>query len=175
MGKIIGGGLPVGAVGGRAEIMSAVFDPRAGKAKVGHGGTYNANPLTMAAGAAAMRLFDRPAFERLSALGARLREGLAEAVRISGAPAMVRGAASLAGIYQVCPKGEDYRALYAARAARPDAAQRTQAFFRHMLNHGVLMGASGIFVLSTAHTEADVDRVIEESLVALRSLDRLAA
>src|SRR5204863_7713672 len=86
MGKVIGGGLPVGAVGGAAELMSALFDPRNGKPKLGHGGTFNANPMTMAAGAAAMRLFDEPAFDRLSVLGERLRSGLREVIRIAGAP-----------------------------------------------------------------------------------------
>jgi glutamate-1-semialdehyde 2,1-aminomutase len=50
LGKVIGGGLPIGAVGGRADIMEAVFDPRAGRTKMTHGGTFHANPMTMAAG-----------------------------------------------------------------------------------------------------------------------------
>src|SRR6266508_1615196 len=75
MGKIIGGGFPVGAVGGRAEVM-AVFDPTGGSTAVPHGGTFNGNPVTMAAGLAAMTLLDRPAFERLDDLGAKLRASL---------------------------------------------------------------------------------------------------
>src|SRR5207247_9029396 len=75
LGKIIGGGFPVGAVGGRAEVM-AVFDPRGGKPLVPHGGTFNANPVTMAAGLAAMRLLDEKAFERLDELGRTLRSGV---------------------------------------------------------------------------------------------------
>ncbi|HET6509704.1 MAG TPA: aminotransferase class III-fold pyridoxal phosphate-dependent enzyme [Baekduia sp.] len=75
LGKIIGGGLPVGAIGGRAEIMDA-FDPRRDDA-VGHGGTFSANPVTLAAGTTAMRLLDATAIDRLNALGDALRERLA--------------------------------------------------------------------------------------------------
>lgn len=175
MGKVIGGGLPVGAVGGPAEIMSALFDPRPGKAKLGHGGTYNANPMTMAAGAAAMRLFDRAAFERLSGLGERLREGLREVVRITGAEAMVRGQASIAGLFHTPAASATYRDVVASRKQHPEAGRRAASFFHHMLNNGVLMGAPGFFVLSTALTEADIDYVLEQALVAMRNMDRVPA
>src|SRR5207302_7285007 len=82
-GKIIGGGFPVGAVGGRAEVMS-VFDPRSGKPAVPHGGTFNANPVTMAAGLAAMRLLDEKAFDRLDEVGGKLRSGMAACFERAG-------------------------------------------------------------------------------------------
>ncbi|TPE64953.1 aspartate aminotransferase family protein [Sandaracinobacter neustonicus] len=167
MGKIIGGGLPVGAVGGSAEIMSAVYDQREGKARVSHGGTYNANPLTMAAGVAAMRLFDRPAFERLNRLGDRLRDGLTAVVEATGADAMVRGAASIAGLFHARGGGQTYRELAKVRMDNPDMSRKAELFFHHMLNNGVLMGGPGFFILSTAHTEADVDHVIEQAGRAL--------
>ena len=73
LGKIIGGGFPVGAVAGRADVM-AVFDPtRGGPPAAPHGGTFNANPVTMAAGLAAMRLLTREVYGRLDDLGAKLR------------------------------------------------------------------------------------------------------
>jgi glutamate-1-semialdehyde aminotransferase len=65
---------------------------------------------------------------------------------------------------------EDYRSLLAARAANPAAQKRAERFFRILLNEGVMIGASGLFVLSTALTEADIDQVIEASLKALRTL-----
>jgi glutamate-1-semialdehyde 2,1-aminomutase len=89
-GKIIGGGFPVGAVGGRADVM-AVFDPRGGKPAVPHGGTFNANPVTMAAGLAAMRLLDEPAYARLDELGETLRRGFRAAWSARGCPAPSRG------------------------------------------------------------------------------------
>ena len=175
LGKIIGGGLPVGAVGGSAEIMTAVFDPRGGKAKVSHGGTYNANPLTMAAGAVSMRLFDRAAFDRLSGLGDRLRKGLAEAASAAGATARVTGAASIVGLFHMSGSGETFRDMAKARMENPEAGRKAEHFFRHMLDNGVLMGAPGFFVLSTALTEADIDHVINEAHVAFSTLRKAAA
>ena len=176
MGKIIGGGLPVGAVGGSETVMSSLFDPRFGPPKMTHGGTFNANPLTMAAGAAAMRLFDRAAFDRLSGLGERLRKGLKEAVKLTGAEAFVRGEASIAGLFQGTePAGPTYRDLVLSRKTNRNRAPRTDLFFRHMLNNGVLMGAPGYFVLSTALTEADIDYVIEQSVGAFRAMMSEAA
>lgn len=175
MGKIIGGGLPVGAVGGSAEVMSAVYDQRNGKARVTHGGTYNANPLTMAAGVAAMRLFDRPAFDRLNALGDRLRAGLNDAIAATGARAMVRGAASIAGLFHTVASGQTYRDMVRASMATPDMGAKAEIFFRHMLNNGVLMGGPGFFVLSTAHTEADIDHVVEQAHEAFKLIEKRAA
>jgi len=170
LGKVIGGGLPVGAIGGRAEIMEAVFDPRGGRPKMNHGGTFNANPMTMAAGAAAMTLLDRAAFDRLSGLGDRLRKGLKEAVSIAGVPATVRGATSMTSLFHLEADLPTYRHVVEAMTSHPDARKRAQSFFRYLLNHGVMIGAPGLFVLSTALTETDIDRVCQVALEALRSL-----
>lgn len=170
LGKIIGGGLPVGAVGGRADIMTAVYDPRPGRPRVSHGGTFNANPMTMAAGVAAMTLFDREAFDRLSRLGDRLRAGLREAIALSGAPATVRGATSMTSLMHIEEPPTTYRELAAAMQAHPQARERAQTFFQHLLGRGVMIGAPGLFVLSTALDEADIDKVVELSLEALRRL-----
>ncbi|HEY0105785.1 MAG TPA: aspartate aminotransferase family protein [Rhizomicrobium sp.] len=170
MGKIIGGGLPVGAVGGRADIMTKLFDPR-GPAKLSHGGTFNANPMTMAAGVAAMELFDRAAFDRLSALGERLRAGLREAIRIAKVPGTVGGATSMVSLFHMDVQVATYRDAVAARRGNAQAGIRAETFFRHMLNHGVLMAAPGFFVLSTAITEDEVDHTIETALTALRSIE----
>jgi glutamate-1-semialdehyde 2,1-aminomutase len=175
LGKVIGGGLPIGAVGGRADVMTALFDPRNGRPKLAHYGTFNANPMTMAAGSVAMRLFDRAAFDRLSAMGDRLRNGLSEAIRISGARAIVGGATSMISLAHIGAETPTYRDVVAAATAYPDAIACSERFFRTMLNNGVLMGAGGSFVLSTALTEADIDRVCDTALGALRALDRLAA
>ena len=79
MGKIIGGGFPVGAVAGNAEIMS-VFDHRTGE-KIHHGGTYNGNPVTMAAGYETMRLMTENEYGRLAELGEVLRGNLSEMLK----------------------------------------------------------------------------------------------
>jgi glutamate-1-semialdehyde 2,1-aminomutase len=168
LGKVIGGGLPIGAVGGRADIMTAVFDPRPGRPRVSHGGTFNANPMTMAAGVAALTLLDREAFDRLTALGERLRDGLREAVALSGAPATVRGATSMTSLFHVEGELPTYRHFVRAMQSHPEARDRAQKFFAHLLSRGVMIGAPGLFVLSTALTEADIDHIVEVSLDALR-------
>jgi glutamate-1-semialdehyde 2,1-aminomutase len=170
LGKVIGGGLPVGAVGGRAEIMTAVFDPRPGRPRVSHGGTFNANPMTMAVGVAALTLLDRAAFDRLTALGDRLRAGLREAVKLSGAPATVRGATSMTSLFHVEGELPTHRHMVDAMQAHPEARTHAQAFFQHLLTRGVMIGAPGLFVLSTALTEGDIDHVIDVSLEGLRKL-----
>src|SRR3954466_12843594 len=80
LGKIMGGGFPVGAVAGGEDFM-AVFDPRHGKPALPHGGTFSANPVTMRAGIAAMQLLDDAAFARLDAMGEAVRSGINEAFR----------------------------------------------------------------------------------------------
>lgn len=174
MGKVIGGGLPVGAVGGRADIMTALFDPRGGRPKLNHGGTFNANPMTMAAGVVAMQLFDRAAFDRLSALGDRLRAGLNEAIKVAGVEATVKGSASMTSLFHARGEVHTYRDAAALMQANPQARARGEAFFRYMLNNGVMIGAQGFFVLSTALTEDDIDQVCDIALNGLRSLDMLA-
>lgn len=94
LGKIIGGGFPVGAIAGKREIM-AVFDPRHGKPSLPHGGTFSANPVTMRAGLAAMELLDRNAFARLDAIGEEVRKGINDAFRRHGVPGSAVGLGSL--------------------------------------------------------------------------------
>jgi glutamate-1-semialdehyde 2,1-aminomutase len=170
MGKIIGGGLPIGAVGGRRSLMTAVFDPRGG-GKLAHNGTFNANPLTMAAGIAALEHFDEPAFDRLSVLGQRLRDGLNEALRISGRRGQVTGAASMAALLLTDAKIENYRDMVGEMMRDATLMPRTEKMFRHFLNNGVVMASQGFFVLSTAITEAEVDHTVETALSGLRALD----
>ncbi|NNM61000.1 MAG: aspartate aminotransferase family protein [Steroidobacteraceae bacterium] len=169
LGKIIGGGLPIGAVGGRADLMDQLFDPRVG-AKLAHAGTFNANPLTMAAGVAAMKHFDETAFDRLGMLGERLRTGLREALRISGRAGTVTGAASMIGLFMTDSKIHNYRDLVTALIADPGIKRRGDALFRQLLNRGVFMGSQGFFVLSTANTAAEIDRIIEAVADSLRFL-----
>lgn len=170
LGKIIGGGLPVGAVGGRADVMTEVFDPRH-HAKVSHGGTFNANPMTMAAGVAALELLDRAAFDRMTALSERLRAGLREAVSIARVPGTVTGETSMTAFFHMDANVRTYRDVVKARMGNAQAGERAEKFFRYMLNHGILMGAPGFFVLSTAITEQEIDYTVETALAALRTME----
>jgi glutamate-1-semialdehyde 2,1-aminomutase len=89
LGKVIGGGFPVGAVGGRADVLEQ-FDPRRDR-PVGHGGTFSANPVTLRAGLAALELLDEPAIERLNEMGDALRERLrAQGWDVTGSGSLLR-------------------------------------------------------------------------------------
>ena len=155
-GKIIGGGFPVGAVGGRADVM-AVFDPRDGKPAVPHGGTFNANPVTMAAGLAAMRLMDEAAYARLDEMGETLRSGLRACLERAGVPGAVTGMGSLFRIHPSDRVLVDYRSAVADDAEK----QRLDRLHRALLDHGVLISPTGLGCLSTAVTEAEIEYFLE--------------
>jgi len=156
LGKIIGGGFPVGAVGGRTEVM-AVFDPRGGKPALPHGGTFNANPVTMAAGLAAMRLLDAAAFRRLSELGDKLRAGIAGCFKDAGVPGNVTGIGSLFRIHPTARAMVDYRSTW----PEPDEARRLAAIVRYLLDHGVFISPTGLGCVSTAMGDAEIEGFLE--------------
>jgi glutamate-1-semialdehyde 2,1-aminomutase len=174
MGKVIGGGMPVGAVGGSEEVMTTVFDPREGRGKMSHGGTFNANPMTMVAGAAALELYDETAHNRLAGLGDRLRQGMREALTIAGMPGTVTGTSSMIGLFHMDTPITDYRSMMNVMMRDPGVMQKADSFFKHMLNEGVYLASQGFFVLSTAMTESDIDFVLEKSLVSLRAMSNEA-
>ena len=174
MGKVIGGGMPIGALGGSRELMEQLFDPREGS-RMSHTGTFNANPMSMVAGVAAMELYDRAAHDRLAGLGERLRDGLRDVLKITGRPGTVTGAASMVGLFHTeLPMG-DYRAMLKTIMAEPRIMQQAEAFFQRMLNEGVYLARQGFMVLSTAMCESDVDFIIDKSEKCLRAISAEAA
>ncbi|HEX7212650.1 MAG TPA: aspartate aminotransferase family protein [Methylomirabilota bacterium] len=154
LGKIIGGGLAVGAFGGRADVMNP-YDPRDGKGRINHGGTFNANPLTMAGGIATMEQLTPDAYARLEALGDRLRDGVRRLLRKKGYAGQITGIGSLFWIHHTKKKLGDYRS---ARPEDPTAPART---FLGLVNEGVLLSQRGLGACSVAMTDADVDRFVE--------------
>ena len=169
LGKIIGGGFPVGAVAGRREFM-AVFDPRSGKPALPHGGTFSANPVTMRAGIAAMELLDDAAFARLDAIGEAVRSGIDEAFRRSGVPGGTVGLGSLLKIHFADRPVRDYRSAYLSE----QETERQTAFHRAMLNRGVLAAGYGLMALSTPMTDADVEAIIAAASGALAEVAAMA-
>ena len=155
LGKIIGGGLPVGAVGGSAEAMS-VFDPTAGKPRVPHGGTFNANPVTMAAGIAAMGLWTEGAIARLERLGDDLRQRANWALDESGAA--VQG--DRPGLAVPADAEAERRRLPLQRAGRRQQVQRRELHLR-LLGQGVLTSPTGLGCLSTVMDEGEVTEMVE--------------
>ena len=154
-GKIMGGGFPIGATGGRRDVM-AVFDPSHGKPALPQGGTFAANPLAMAGGIAAMRLLDEPAFARLDAIGERVREGINETFRRRGVAGIAVGMGSLLKVHFTDRPVRDYRSAQPTERGAGQAA----AFFRALLNEGVLMAGYGLMALSTPMTDDDVSRIL---------------
>ena len=164
MGKIIGGGFPVGAVAGRKKVMD-VFLPREGKLpRVPQSGTFSANPMTMSAGLAAMKLYDKKAVARLNRLGHVARDRIKEAIAASGAPASVTGAGSLFRIHFQSEPPTDYRGLF------PTPAQRTAQvrFIDSMYDNGIVLIHSGAGALSTPMEEAEIDALAEAVETSLR-------
>jgi glutamate-1-semialdehyde 2,1-aminomutase len=153
LGKIIGGGLPVGAFGGRADIMN-FYDPRKSGARISQGGTFNANPVTMAAGVATMNALTPDAFTRLDALGERLRGGLTRLFAGTRRKGQVTGVGSLFCLHWTSDKLTDYR------SSRPKEADLPMRVFLGLINEGILLTPRGMGACSLAMTDDHVDRFV---------------
>ena len=149
LGKIIGGGFPVGAVAGRRDIM-AMFDAGAGKAPLPHAGTYTGNPVTMVAGRAAMELLTPEAFAHINALDDQTRTLLQAALRETGTPGVAAGVGSLF-MLRLGDATPGYRAQY----PMPERQARKLALARHLLDHGIAMNAALMGAISTPMTPAE--------------------
>ena len=162
-GKIIGGGLPVGAFGGRAEIM----DLLAPLGPVYQAGTLSGNPLAMAAGLAALdELNDSDAYTRLDALGEQLEAGMVDAARRAGIPVCWQRIGSMfCGYFTEGPVNNLADAMKSDRA-------RFARFFHGMLSGGVFLAPSQFEAgfISAAHTPADIDRTVQVAAQVLATL-----
>jgi len=156
LGKIIGGGFPVGAFGGRAEVM-AVFDPtRTSGPSVAHGGTFNANPVTMVAGYEAMAMLPPPEYNRLATLGQRVREGLADLLETRDIPWQVAGQASLFKLHPHPRPVSDFR------SSQPTAAEQhaMEQFYQAMFSEGIVLTPELAGCTSTPMTDVEADALI---------------
>ena len=162
LGKIIGGGLPIGAFGGRADVM-AFYDPRR-RDVITHSGTFNGNAATMAAGLATLALLTPTAIERINTLGDRLRGSLGVALATAGVPAHVTGLGSLSHVHLSDGPVVDYRS--ATRVPEGAAALLHLA----LMNHGVFAASRGMFITSTAMEDSDIDHVVAAYAEALREV-----
>jgi glutamate-1-semialdehyde 2,1-aminomutase len=169
MGKIIGGGLPIGGLGGAARFMS-VFDMDRGDNRVKHSGTYTANPMSMAAGYVGMSLLTREAFADLAAKGERVREGLEKIRYDLGIEGYVAGAASLSALMMTPTVINNYRDLAAAVAG--GMAERMGIAQRLLLEEGLLTMRGG-FVGSTPMTDDDIEFTLSGTRRALARMKNL--
>src|SRR2546425_1762265 len=161
LGKIIGGGVPVAAYGGRAELMGNV----APLGPVYQAGTLAGNPLAMRAGIAALEQMAKPGFyDDIKQIARRLELGLRAEVKEAGVPARINAIGSLATVFFTPGPVRNY-----ADARRSDT-KRYAKFFREMLERGIFLAPSqfeAAFV-SAAHTSADIDRTLAAARESLR-------
>lgn len=162
-GKIIGGGLPVGAFGGRAEIM----DYLAPLGPVYQAGTLSGNPLAMAAGCAALeRLLDGDIYEQLETLGAQLEEGMKAAAKSAGQAVTFHRIGSMC-----CGYFTDQPVNNLTEAMRSDR-EKFARYFHGMLREGVYLAPSQFEAgfISAAHSTADIDATVTAAAKVLKSL-----
>jgi glutamate-1-semialdehyde 2,1-aminomutase len=154
LGKILGGGMPVGAVAGSAEVM----DQLAPEGPIYQAGTLSGNPVAMAAGIASLSLIksDPAVYDRIQETGRSLVRGLVDAADVAEVPMVAAAIGGLAGFFFSHDEVEHYEA---AKATFGDAYAR---FFRGMLAHGVYLPPSRFEALfiSAAHTEEHIDHVV---------------
>jgi glutamate-1-semialdehyde 2,1-aminomutase len=163
LGKIIGGGLPVGAYGGRRDLMEQI----APAGPVYQAGTLSGNPLAMTAGLTVLRrLRDRSVYERLEEAGRRLCEGLSEAAREAGVATVTNRVGSMFTTFFTDSEVTDW-----PTAAASDR-ERYGRFFHAMLEGGVYLAPSQFEAafIGAAHTDELLDRTVEAARKAFRSL-----
>jgi glutamate-1-semialdehyde 2,1-aminomutase len=164
-GKVIGGGLPIGAFGGRREVMEVL----APLGPVYQAGTLSGNPLATAAGLAVLAQLDAAAYERLSATAAELAEGLSAAAAEAGVALQVPRARSLLGLAFAESPVSDYDG---ARAAASNGRYAT--FFQAMLAGGVALapGAYEVAFPGLAHGQSEIATTLEVAVAALVAVER---
>jgi glutamate-1-semialdehyde 2,1-aminomutase len=162
-GKVIGGGLPVGAFGGRAEVM----DKLAPVGPVYQAGTLSGNPVAMAAGIAALEELDSSnAYERLETLGAELEEGLRGAAKSAGVPVTFNRCGSMfCGYFREGP-------VHNVADAMKSDRERFKKYFHGMLEEGIYLAPSQFEAgfISTAHTAEDIRKTVNAAAKAMKGL-----
>ena len=163
MGKIIGGGFPVGAFGGREDIMQR-FSPLA-PSFLHHSGTFNANPISMVAGLATMRELDADTIGYINRLGDRFAAGVERIARTRDLPVQVTGVGSLRNLH-IAPRPP--RHFAEATAAGRELLPLLQL---KLLSMGVMAAGRGMFAFSTVMTEQEVDDTVRKLDRALEWLE----
>jgi glutamate-1-semialdehyde 2,1-aminomutase len=160
LGKIIGGGLPVAAYGGRADVMDLVSPA----GPVYQAGTLSGNPLAMVAGLWSLKRLSRALYRNLAVMGERLAVGLADAAREAGVPLQVNAIGSMITPFFAREAVRDFRSALGADT------RAFAAFFQAMLEGGVYLPPSQFesWFISGAHTVRDIDRTIAVARAAMR-------
>jgi glutamate-1-semialdehyde 2,1-aminomutase len=162
-GKVIGGGMPVGAIGGPAEVMERM----APLGNVYQAGTLSGNPLAMAAGLATLDLISKPGFfEALNKNCARLVAGLNDAGKQAGVAFCAQNSGALVGMYMLAKPPESFIQVMT------QDAERFKRFYHLMLEAGVYFPPSPVeaFFFSSAHSDADIDETLKLARIALNAV-----
>lgn len=169
MGKMIGGGFPIGGVAGRADVMD-VLNPRAKKLLFPHAGTFSGNPISLTAGLIAMEKFDRAAITRLNGLADRARRGIDHAIRETGIAACLTGAGSMFRVHMKSAAPTNHRESY----PNPAEAKRMKMLLADLFDRGFVLINSGSSVLSTPMGEAEIDGLIDAMHAAFERIAKTA-
>ena len=164
LGKVIGGGLPLAAFGGRADVMACL----APEGPVYQAGTLSGNPLATAAGLAVLRLLDDAAYTRLSGRAAELAAGLSQVIAEAGLPVQVPVVGPLLGLFFTDTAPVDFAT---SKASDPEAYAR---FFHEMLDRAVALPPSPFEALfpSLAHTKEELERTVDLAAAAAAAVWR---
>ena len=166
LGKIIGGGFPVGAFAGRSDVMK-VLDPRETNLRFPHSGTFSANPVTMTAGYVAMELFDREAVSKLNGMTVKAVSQVKEVIRIADVPVSVTGAGSMFRFHLTPAPPASYREAYQTKEAVTVINELLDYMY---FNENILMINTFSCMFSTALTQKETDRLSEGLLRAFKAL-----
>ncbi len=168
MGKMIGGGFPVGAIAGREEVME-VMNPLVDKIVFPLSGTFSANPITMIAGRITMELFDQVAVERLNRLAEHARKQITAAIDIADVPACVTGGGSIFRVHMKSQAPNNYREAFMDEKEN----QQLKVMLDHLFANGLMMINTCSGVLSTAMEEREIDMLAEAMLGGFRKVKEL--
>ena len=165
LGKIIGGGFPVGAIAGRADIMS-VFEPGdGGTARLPHGGTFNGNPITMAAGKAAMSAMDTRKFDQLNAMGDKLRQQVTSTLNDLNIFGQVIGKGSLFAVRFHNRPMDNFTDI----VVKEDERVFMEKLRNYLIGNGIWIGGNMAGCLSTATTQDHIDLFCESLSDGIRA------
>lgn len=163
LGKVIGGGLPVGAFGGRKDIMGVL----APLGPVYQAGTLSGNPVAVTAGLTTLKLVQTPGFyEKLTAQTAKLTDGLTQAAKAAGVTFSAQSVGGMFGLYFSASHPSSYAEMMQADK------NAFNKFFHSMLDSGIYLGPSAFEAgfVSAAHTDADIAQTVQAAAIAFASL-----
>ncbi len=166
LGKIIGGGFPVGAVAGRAEVMK-VFDPHEKNLLLPHSGTFSANPITMTAGYTAMQYFDKQAVKQLNALAKKAVRQIQEVIKLVDVPVSITGAGSMFRMHLRETPPATYREAYQNAEVKTLINDLLEYMYT---KENILMINTFSCMLSTVMTQNEIDKLTEGLHRAFKTL-----